>query len=173
MAGAPVLETARLRLRGRTLDDFPWFAALWSNPEVTRYIGGAPQDEETTWTKFLRMVGHWSVMGFGYWAVEERQTGALVGDVGFGDFRRAITPPMTGELEAGWVLDPAAHGKGYAKEALDAALAWAALHFPEARISCIIDPANAPSLRLAGKCGFRQTARTSYHGAETLVMHRG
>ena len=55
----PVIETERLRLRGRTLDDFPFIRDMWGDPEVVRHISGAPVPEETSWTKFLRMFGHW------------------------------------------------------------------------------------------------------------------
>ena len=91
----PVLETARLRLRGRTLDDFAFFREMWADPAVTRYIDGKPRSEEDTWTKFLRMIGHWSVMGFGYWAVEEKESGALIGEAGFA--ATAKLEPLTGK----------------------------------------------------------------------------
>lgn len=169
---APTLETERLRLRARTLEDFPFFADLWADQNVTRYIGGEPQSEETTWTKFLRMIGHWPVMGFGYWAVEEKATGALIGDIGFGDFKRDIEPSLKGDLEAGWVLAPAAFGKGYASEGLHVAIDWAKAHFPDKPISCIIDPDNAPSIRLAEKFDFQETARATYHGEPTIIFYR-
>lgn len=168
----PVIQTARLQLRGRALDDFPFFVKLWADERVTQFIGGAPQSEETTWAKFLRMIGHWQAMGFGYWVVETRDSGALLGEVGFGDFRRDMSPSITGEFEAGWVLAPHAHGKGYAYEAMEAALGWALENFPDKPVSCIIEPDNAPSIRLAEKCGFAETARTIYHDTPIILFHR-
>src|SRR5689334_15432931 len=38
----PVIETARLRLRGHRKSDFAACAALWADPVVTRYISGRP-----------------------------------------------------------------------------------------------------------------------------------
>jgi RimJ/RimL family protein N-acetyltransferase len=54
MSDVPVVETERLILRGHTLDDFPAFAAMWADPAVTRFIGGAPLSQEESWGKFLR-----------------------------------------------------------------------------------------------------------------------
>jgi RimJ/RimL family protein N-acetyltransferase len=42
----PVLETERLVLRGHTLEDFPAYAAMWADPQVTKFIGGKPFSEE-------------------------------------------------------------------------------------------------------------------------------
>lgn len=42
----PILETPRLILRGPVLEDFPAYAAMWADPEVTRFIGGVPVTEE-------------------------------------------------------------------------------------------------------------------------------
>jgi len=65
-----VIETARLRLRGHGLEDTERMAALWSDAEVTRYIGGRPQTAEESWSRLLRYAGHWRLLGFGYWVVE-------------------------------------------------------------------------------------------------------
>lgn len=168
----PIVETARLRLRGRTLDDFPFFAEMWKDENVTRFIGGVPRPREDTWSKFLRTVGHWSLLGFSYWAVEEKATGALIGEVGFGEFKREIEPRIEGAPEIGWIIVPSAHGKGYAGEAAKAAVDWGDQFFKTGRMSCIIDPGNAPSIRVAEKCGFTKTGTGVYHGSEILILHR-
>ena len=99
----PVLETERLKLRGHRLDDFPACAAMWADPAVTRHIGGKPLSNEESWTKFLRYFGHWALLGFGYWVVEEKATGNFAGEVGFADYKRNIDPPLNSP-EMGWVL---------------------------------------------------------------------
>ena len=88
----PVLETERLRLRGHRLDDFAASSAMWADEVVTRYIGGRPFTEEEVWARLLRYVGHWALVGYGYWVLEEKATGAFVGEMGFGDFKRDIQP---------------------------------------------------------------------------------
>ena len=112
----PVLETKRLKLRGHRLNDFPASAAMWADPIVTRHFGKSFTEEEA-WTRFLRYAGHWSLLGFGYWVVEEKATGHFAGEVGFADYKRSIEPPLSAP-EIGWVLASQFHGKGYATEAV-------------------------------------------------------
>lgn len=164
---APNLDTGRLTLRAHTLADLDDVVAMWADPDVTRYIGGRPSPAEETWARLLRNVGLWPLLGFGYWVIRERATGRFVGEAGFADFRRDITPPLEGAPEVGWALATWAHGQGYATEAVRAVLAWGDAHLAAPRTVCMITPANAPSIRVAEKCGFREWARTAYK--ETAV----
>jgi hypothetical protein len=91
---------------------------MWCDPAVTAYTSKQAATEAQTWARILTYVGHWATLGFGYWVVEERDTGAFVGEVGFADFRREVTPSIGGIPEGGWVLSPAMRGRGYASEAL-------------------------------------------------------
>jgi RimJ/RimL family protein N-acetyltransferase len=172
LASAPLLETDRLRLRGHRVGDFSDLAAMWADPGVTRHIGGRPFTHEESWSKLVRYAGHWPLLGFGFWAVEERATGRFVGDVGFADFQRDMTPSFEGAPEAGWVLAPWAHGRGYATEALRAALAWGDASFGGKRVVCLIDQDNEASVRVATKCGFVEYARTTYKGTPGILLRR-
>lgn len=168
----PELETARLRLRAHRAEDHAERVAICSDPEVTRFIGGRPLSGEEVWRRFLQFVGLWSVLGYGYWAVEEKSTGRYIGDIGFADFRRDLQPSLDGMLEFGWVLASHAHGKGYASEAVAAAIGWAEQHRPTLRAVCIIAPDNRASIRVAEKAGFRLWQSSSYHDSPTLVFTR-
>lgn len=169
---APVLESERLRLRGHRLGDFDELAAMWADPVVTRHIGGRASTREESWARLVRYAGFWSLLGFGYWVVEERATGRFVGDVGFADFHREMAPPLGDVPETGWALAPWAHGKGYATEAVRTMLAWGDAHLPAAETACIIDPDNAASLRVAARCGYAETGRGDYKGSAVLVFRR-
>lgn len=166
-----VLHTERLILRPHTLTDFADSAALWGDPVVTRFIGGRPFTAEEVWGRLLRYAGHWTLLGYGFWVVRERASGAFVGEVGLQDARRDIAPPL-GAPELGWVLSPTAHGRGYATEAVQAALAWAETQLSAERLMCIIAPDNAASLRVADKCGFQETGRPVYHGKTVVQLER-
>jgi RimJ/RimL family protein N-acetyltransferase len=166
----PVIETKRLRLRGHRREDFRDCAAMWADPIVTRYIGAEPLSTEDAWTKFLRYVGHWSVMGFGFWAIEEKDSGRFIGELGLADFKRDITPSLSDAPELGWVLAVGAHGKGYATEALQAVIAWGEAHLGPARTVCLINPENLASIRVAKKCGFREFQRTAYKGGPVIIF---
>lgn len=169
---APPLETERLILRGHVEADFADSAAMWGDPDVTRFIGGRPFTEEEVWARLLRYVGHWQVKGYGYWVVRERAGGRFVGEVGFADFRRAITPPFGEAPEAGWALAAWAHGKGFGREAVQVLTSWGDQRFGGARTVCMISPENAPSIALAVRCGFREYARTRYHDDPTVLFER-
>ena len=168
----PVIETARTRLRPHRLEDFEALAAMWADPEVVRFIAGKPSTREESWARLIRYAGHWSLMGYGFWAVEDRETGQFLGEVGFMDFKRAIEPPLDGMPEAGWVLAPAAHGRGIATETVGAALAWGDAHFDEAHTSCIIAPGHAASVRVAEKHGYRQFHSAVYKDKPALLLKR-
>jgi RimJ/RimL family protein N-acetyltransferase len=169
----PILETERLKLRGHRLGDFSPSAATWGDSEVARYIGGKPLTEEESWTKLLRYVGHWSLLDFGYWVVEERATGDFVGEIGFADYKRDLVPSLKDVPEIGWVLAWHKHGRGFATEAIPAAVVWGDVHFAPPKTACIIDPANLPpSIRVAEKCGYREFQLTTYKGHPTMMFLR-
>ena len=169
---APPIESARLLFRGHTLDEFPDMLAMWRDPTTTRFIGGKPSTEEEVWARLHRYVGHWKLLGFGYWALREKTSGRFVGEVGFADFKRDIEPRMDGKPEAGWVLAPWAHGKGFATEAVTTALAWNDARTGKGPTVCIIDPGNDASVHVATKCGFRKVTHTTYKGGATVLFER-
>ena len=168
----PVLETERLLLRGHRREDLSEYAAMWTDPAFFRYLGGKPLSEEDVWRKMLCQQGHWSLAGYGYWAVEEKSTGRFIGCVGFSDFYRDLTPSIKGIPEVGWVLAPRVHGQGYATEAVQAALTWAEQLFQWPQTACIIDPENVASLAVARKFGYRELAHTTYRGEPIVVLSR-
>ncbi|MGV3552953.1 GNAT family N-acetyltransferase [Rhizobium sp.] len=168
----PVIETDRLILRAHTLADFDPYVVLWSSPAVVRFITGTPFTREVSWSRFLRHAGHWAHMGFGYFAIEERSSGRFIGEAGFHDMRREITPPLEGTLEAGWALSPEVQGQGYGFEAMRALVGWADSAFAGRRMTCIIDPANIPSERIAIRLGFTCVGPTTYHGADLNMFER-
>ena len=145
---------------------------MWALPEVVRYIGGKPFTGEEVWARLLRYAGHWQWMGFGFWALEEKSTGAFAGELGFAEFKRELQPSIEGTPEVGWVLAPHAHGKGYATEALQAAIAWGDERFGQTRTVCLIHPENLPSLRVAEKCGYRECHLTTYQEQPAIILER-
>ena len=168
----PVIETERLKLRGHRLDDFAQSAAMWADPAVTLHIGGHPLGEEEAWARMLRYVGHWVMLGFGYWVVEEKCTGTFVGEVGFADYKRDLQPSLEEMPEIGWVFTSQSHGRGYATEAARAAIAWGDVRFGTRRTACIIHPENLRSIRVAEKCGYNEEQLATYKGQPTILFVR-
>lgn len=168
----PTVTTDRLVLRGHRIEDFDESIAMWSDPKVVRYVGGKPFTREGVWSMRLRYAGHWALMGYGYWVVEERASGRFVGEVGFAEMKREIVPSIEGCPEAGWVLSPWSHGQGFATEAVRAALTWGAERFGPIDTVCIIDPDNVASLGVAKKCGYEVELETVYKGEPIVVSRR-
>jgi len=168
----PILAGERIRLRGHRPDDLDAYTALWSDETVVRFIGGQPLGKSDCWARILRFRGMWSVMGFGFWVVEDVRTGALIGEAGIMDMKREIEPSLDGTLETGWALLPAFHGQGLAREVMDLVLDWVDIHHPTIPQSCIIAEQNAPSMRLAAKLGFTESGRGTFHGAGLVHFRR-
>jgi RimJ/RimL family protein N-acetyltransferase len=167
---APTLTTDRLILRAQTLEDFEAYQAAWADPELTRFIGGAPRDRNTSWQKFLMGSGLWPVLGYGFWSFTDRQTGAFLGNGGLAQFERGVAA-LVGHVEAGWAFVPAAWGKGYATEAMAAILAWGdAQGITETR--AIIDHSNTASARVAEKLGFTILLPTIPEFSESALWQR-
>ena len=169
---APVLETRRLSLRVHGVSDFEDCAAMWRDPQVMHYLSGRPFTREEAWARLHRYVGHWQLLGFGFWAVREKTSGRFVGDVGLADFRRDLQPSIDGSPEIGWGLSPWAHGNGFATEAANAALEWIGARFGAPRTVCIIHPENLASLNVARKCSFKEFARTTYKDSPVILFER-
>ncbi|MBN9258791.1 MULTISPECIES: GNAT family N-acetyltransferase [unclassified Mesorhizobium] len=171
-AGAPVIETERTILRAHRMSDFDAYAEMWADPLVTRHISGKPRTREESWLRFLRNAGLWSLLGYGFWAVEEKASGRFIGEAGFHDMKRDMQPSIEGVPEAGWAFAPLAHGRGLATEVVSRLLAWGDEAFGRGRIVCIIAPENTASLGVALKCGFDEILRTHYHDAPTVLLER-
>ena len=167
----PVLETERLILRGHRASDLDASAAMWADPGTTRFISGKPSTREESWGRMMRYPGMWALTGYGFWLFEEKGTGAFIGEGGFGLFKRDIDPPFDAP-EQGWALAPAAYGKGYAFEAMSAAITWGEQHFDRRDFVCMIAPENTPSLKLAAKLGYREYARADYKGEPSILLRR-
>ncbi len=141
-------ETERLRLRGWQQSDFEAYAAYYANEETARYVGGQ-MTRDKAWRHFATVVGHWSLKGFGLWAVEEKAGGQFVGCVGLWQ------PEGWPELELGYWLAASAQGKGYATEAAVRSRRFAFEEMGATTLVSYIDPRNEPSIRVAERLGAR------------------
>jgi RimJ/RimL family protein N-acetyltransferase len=169
---APVIETERLRLRGYTLADLARFTEIWGDARVVVPLGAQPSSREEACGRMLRYVGHWALRGFGTWAVEQKATGGLIGEVGLFDYERDLPPGYAGLPEHGWAFAPEAQGKGYATEAVLATLDWGVRRFNPFKPFCIIAEQNQRSLRLAARAGYREALRSIFHGRSAIVLRR-
>lgn len=168
---APTLLTSRLTLKPSKYSDYSDVAAMWADPEVVAHVGAQTRDAQDAWFAHLRNNGLWNMLGYGYWIVRERRTEAFVGEVGFADFMRGMSPDLSGRPEAGWVLAKSAWGKGFASEAGLAAHDWLDEVHP-GRSTCIIDPDNTASIKVAERLGYREIGPADYRSDPVLVFER-
>jgi len=158
------LETERLRLRMFRDDDLDAYARIVADPEVMRYLGdGQTLDRVGAWRQIAMILGHWTLRGYGLWAVEERATGALIGRIG------CYNPEGWPGFEVGWVLARAYWGKGYATEGARRALAYAFGELRQDHVISLIYPANAASIRVAERLGEKLEGRTPLYGHDVLI----
>jgi RimJ/RimL family protein N-acetyltransferase len=169
---APLLETARLVLRPFTADDIDAQAAMMGDAVVMHHLGGKALPREDAWRKLLNGHALWGLLGYGYWAVERRSDGVMIGQVGFADFKRGVMPSIENLPEMGWLFAREAFGQGYATEAAQAALAWADAVLQAPVITAIIDADNAASIRVAEKCGFNENEPATYRDEPILLFRR-
>ena len=175
MASAPVatrraaseLETERLRLRQFRESDFPIYEAWCANPDLMRYLGGRTFGTNEAWRHMAYILGHWQMRGYGYYAVEEKESGRLVGRVGFTDAQG-----WPG-FELGWTLAPDVRGRGYATEAARFLLGYAFEQLERPHVISLIHPDNAPSRRVAERLGERIEGETEVLTMPVLIYGIG
>jgi len=136
-----------------------------------RFVGGA-YDRQENWSRLLRYIGHWDILGYGLLAVEELETGRYVGDLGVAQFERGLGEDFDNSPEAGWLIAESASGHGYATEGVAAVMEWYERVFGRSRFVCMIDPANERSLRVAAKIGFRPYREALNRGHPVLLHER-
>lgn len=140
---APVLTTARLRLRPMVPGDWPAYAAFWATDRA-RHMGG-PHDTFRAWGVFCHDAAGWALWGLGALMIDRRDDGVTVGQVGISQ------GPLFPETELGWFLYDGFEGQGYATEA-GAALRDYALDRAPTLVS-YVGPDNAASAAVAQRLG--------------------
>jgi RimJ/RimL family protein N-acetyltransferase len=143
-----MLTTDRLLLPPLTREHAADLVALYSDPEVARYVGGATLTPETIPLQAERLSDEWRERGYGQSAVIDRATGAFVGRAGLHYW------PNWNEVELGYVLAATSQGRGLATEAGRAWIDWARAAPGIDSLIAVIDPRNTPSIAVAGRLGF-------------------
>jgi RimJ/RimL family protein N-acetyltransferase len=169
------VETERLVVRTfEARDGDPW-VAMFSDPEVTRFLPGAAPTRETFETALPARHAMEAELGHAVWAVEEKATGTFVGQCGL---RPAATmdPSAGSEIDLAYHLARASWNKGYATEAALAVLGHGLGSVGLERVMAVTLPENVGSWRVMEKAGMRYEGTAAYYGLEGLkkyVAERG
>jgi RimJ/RimL family protein N-acetyltransferase len=148
----PEIVTARLRLRGWRDSDRALFAAQNADAETMRYLGG-PMTRAASDAYIARTLSHWSEDGCGKWAVEEIETGAFVGALGFQRMRFVLPLPHAAGIEIAWRMTRGFWGRGYATEAARAAVAFGFNQMALPEILALTVPDNRASRAVMERLG--------------------
>lgn len=115
-----ILETARLKLREFTYDDFqPLFEILSDAQTMQHYPSPFDEKQVKRWIEWN--LENYERYGFGLWAVILKETGEFIGDCGM------TMQNIDGELlpEIGYHIHKKYWRKGFASEAARAVRDWA------------------------------------------------
>jgi RimJ/RimL family protein N-acetyltransferase len=165
--------TPRLLLRAHNVEDYARLHAVWSDKEVTRFIGGRTATSQDSWFRLMRYLGHWPMMGYGYFALCERETGRYIGDMGIANHKRGLHPDFDDAPETGWVLAPETFGQGYATEAMQAVLAWFETTHGKGRTVCMIESVHTKSHKVATKLGYQPFTEVMVGEDAITLFQRG
>ncbi len=167
-----MIETDRLTLRPYSLADYQPYLTMCSEIEVMRFLGGQPISPEEAWHRVMRYAGHWSLLGYGIFAVFEKSTGDYVGETGIADYHRGLGEGFDEAGEASWVFSAKVHGRGYALEAAEAAHHWFTSHTGRRRTVCLVHPDNLASLRIATRLGYAEFGKRRYKEQLLTMLER-
>ncbi len=156
-----MIETKQLILRDFCQEDFPSYAQILEKPEIMQFIGGGePLSKELAWRNLAMLLGHWQLRGFGMWAVEHKESGALIGRVGF------FEPEDWPGFELGWLIDKPYWRKGLATEAAKAALKHAFQVLGKPKVISLIAKNNTRSENVAKRIGMKLEKSILFHGID-------
>jgi RimJ/RimL family protein N-acetyltransferase len=159
----PTITTPRLTLRAWRDDDVDPLFRVMDDREVMRYFPNTdPPSRERVEQMISRQKDHWGEHGFGWWAIELRATGALIGWSGLQFL------PETDETEVAYLVAKPHWGKGLATEAASAGLQYG---FEQLELECIIGLVhleNAASQRVIQKLGMSFVDQAYYFGIDVF-----
>lgn len=151
------LETERLIIRDWRLEDAEEAFNIYGDAEVMRYVGtGQPYESlEQTRTIISRIIARDKDQPMGFWAVEDKETGHLVG----GGLLKLL--PDNSEVEVGYHLGPKWWGKGIASEVAIALLRYGFETLGLEKIVGLAYAENAASRRVLEKAGLAHVGPTT------------
>jgi len=167
----PVLDAGRAILRPLELTDANALHAAYSDAAVCRYlprpVSAGLAETEAAIARHLANGSNWAILD-----AELGEESAARGEI------TIFAGRWPGALEVGILLDRAAWGRGLARGALEAVVAYGFGPLDAHRVFADVDPENAASLRLFERAGFqregvlRQTWRTHLGLRHSVILGR-
>lgn len=164
----PILETARLVFRPYEPGDRGQLVALFTDPEVMKFVGDGVQTEEQARAGFERLFSHvYEPEAFDVWALVSKEGGEFAGHAELKPRRDALA--REGDFEIIYVLRREFWGRGLATEAGRGLLEYGfgVLRLP--RVHATVDASNGLSVRVLLKLGMRYESEFEDEFGTTLV----
>lgn len=163
------IVTERLVLRSTRASDRDGYLELLWSPASRQYLGGPVGSREDLDRAAPDVPGARP----GVFAID--LGGRFIGMIQL-DRRDTDQPghihPEGGELEVSYSLRQPFWGAGYAQEAVEGVMKWAASALPDDDVLLLTQLQNDRSLRLARRLGFDEIARFTHFGADQWLGHR-
>lgn len=160
----PVLTTRRLAIREFADRDLDPYAAMLGDPETMRYYP-RPYTREEARGFIERNAARYLANGFGVWVLEDRESGAFLGDCGLA----VSLVEGIAEVEIMWHVVRDRWRRGLATEATVAVRDHAFSSVGLRRLVALVRPDNEPSRGVAEKLGMRVEREAMYHGMLHLL----
>jgi len=164
--------TKRLILVPHGLDDVDDCARMWADPAVVRMIRDTPFSYQETWSRILRYAGHWSLLGYGYWVIRNRENGRFHGELGFARTYRTLPGEAAGLPEVGCTLERTSWGRSIGQEATLAVLRWMDDVACIRDTAAITDERNHAALAVLTTNGYRHCDQMDFEGKPFSVLVR-
>jgi RimJ/RimL family protein N-acetyltransferase len=152
------IQTKRLVLRPKTLDDVDQLATIYMDPRVMRFFAGGATTLEGVRELVERDISGQDEYGFSMWAVVDKRTGEIVGDAGFQHLEEGP------EIEVGIRLTSRYWGAGFADEVAGALWDYGILELGLERAVGVALPGNRASRRLMERCGMTFAGKGTFYG---------
>jgi RimJ/RimL family protein N-acetyltransferase len=165
LAGA---ETERLRLEPWDHElHAPALVRMNADPEVAKYVGGAPLTAAQSEEMSARLEAHWYAYGYGLWALHVKESGAMVGFVGLS--HPLWWPETLERVEVGWRLAREAWGFGYATEGAKAAVRAGCEVLGLEELVSFVHPENTRSLAVTARLGMVEEAEVPHPSRDERI----
>jgi RimJ/RimL family protein N-acetyltransferase len=150
-----VLETKRLVLRDHQPADADAFCAMEADPEVRRFVGGAPRPESEARRRFRERFLKARRRRLGLWATVLKDGGAYVGYSGVYPYFRSPGRMSPDEGCLGFTLAREYWRRGLATETASSLVRYGFGELGLRRIVASVQAGNAASIHILEKLGFR------------------
>ncbi len=153
-----ILETARCVVREFVPEDLEAIRALYDE-EAERFLEAPSEDTEKERKILEAYIDRvYRLCGYGHWAVISRQTGELIGRIGF-SFPNSSAPGPAPDATFGYLVRKDMRGKGIAREVCAALIEYGFSQLGFERIGADAALSNTASAKILRSFGFREVAR--------------